>query len=364
MIPEYIRCSSIKEGDKLARTLYMDDDRILMRAGNKLTKASINAIMNQGYKGIYIESELSNKREDMPIAEPLIGDFESMQVVSLMKKMTFNTNILKDRNCPKFFTYRKDLEDYVKGFIDIFYDLNDKGELLLETEDARTRNTWIFYHSLNTCLIAIGMCAKMDLPKQRTFDIAMGAIFHDVGKLFINRELVFKDNINEKEKAEIREHCTTGFRMFQTHGYPVDTTYAIWQHHEREDGTGYPNRVDPSKIPLSAKIVGLASSYDNMVNYTPYNTNPIPQKDVLEMICADSRFNKECVIALAQFVTPYPIGTKVKLSNGVEGIVIKNKAGQPLRPLVLSGRADVYNLADDTRYLNVTIELTVIKLSY
>lgn len=355
MIVEYVRCCNLKVGDIVARTLYTDESRVLIRAGSTLTELAIKAITKQGYKGIYIESEFSNRRESLPVAEPLISDLESLQVISLMNKMVFNTNITKDHNCPKFYTYRKDLEDMVKGFIDLFYDLETKGELLFETEDMRTRSTWIFYHSLNTCLITIGICIKLGLPKERTFDIAMGAVFHDVGKLFIDRSLVFKDSITDIEREAIREHATKGFRMFQSYGYPIDTTYAIWFHHEREDGSGYPNRVKSDKIPLAAKIVSLASSYDNIVSYTPYNSNPISQKDALELIYADDRFDKDCIIAMNKFIVPYPFGTHVELSNGVSGIVIKNKVGYPLRPVVLSGRADVYNLAEDPNYLSVVI---------
>ena len=109
------------------------------------------------------------------------------------------------------------------------------------------------------------------------------------------------------------------------------------------------------KIPLPAKIVSLASSYDNMVNYNPFHTDPLTQKDALEQIYADDKFNKKCVIALNKFVVPYPIGTKVQLSNGKEGLVIKNKPGSPLRPLILCGRAEVLNLAEDSNLLNVVI---------
>lgn len=144
--------------------------------------------------------------------------------------------------------------------------------------------------------------------------------------------------------------------MFQEHGYSINTTYAIYFHHEREDGSGYPYGVSANKIPLSAKIVSLANSYDNMVNYNPFHTNPLSQKEALEQIYGDDKFNKECVIALNKFVVPYPIGTKVKLSNGKVGLIIRNKPGQPLRPLVLCGRAEVLNLADDNTLLNVVIE--------
>lgn len=346
----------MKVGDRLAKTLYTDKNRILLRAGNHLSEAAIRNIKELGYKGIYIENELSEKREDITVPEPLISDFESMQVVSLMKDIVSRTNIVNDQNDPMFFTFRKKLEEYVRGFVDVFYEMEEKNELLLEVEDSRTHGTWLFYHSLNTCLLSIGIAIKLGLPKETTYEIAMGAVFHDVGKMFVPRELVEKINPTKQELEQIREHATKGFRLFQRHGYPVNTTYAIWFHHEREDGSGYPNGVKSDKIPLTAKIVSLASSYDNMVNYNPFNTNPLSQKEALEKIYGDAKFNNDCIIALNQFAVPYPVGTKVKLSNGKEGLVIKNTPGQPLRPMILSGRAEVLKLASDSSLLNVVIE--------
>lgn len=357
MIVEYIRCKDMKEGDVLARTLYTDRDRILLRAGNCLTNNSIRAIKQHGFKGIYIESELSDKRLPISIPEPLISDFECFYIVDLAKKIIHKTNVIKDRNCPLFYTYRKNLEEKIEEFVDLFYEYEEKGELLFETEDTRTFNTWLSYHSLNTCLLSIGMAIKMGLDKKTVYQIGLGGIYHDIGKLFIDWGLVNKLDPTKSDREILRTHCEHGKILAQHHNFPLPTIYAIWQHHERMDGSGYPKRLEKDKIQLSAKIVGLASSFDNLVNYNPFNTDSLmTQKDALERLYADSKFDKDCVRALNEFVCPYPIGIKVKLSNGKEGVVIRNKTGQPLRPMVLCGRAEILNLADDPKLLNVVIE--------
>lgn len=356
MIVEYIRCNDMKAGDILARTLYTDKNRILLRAGNCLTESSIRVIKQQGYKGIYIENELSDKRLPVSIPEPLLSDFESMCIIGLAKELISKTNIINDRNCPLFYTYRKKLEENVQEFVNLFFEYEQRGELLFETEDARTHSTWLFYHSLNTCLLSIGMAIKMGLDKKEVYEIGLGALFHDIGKMFIDRSLVNKINPSDSDRNILRTHCEHGKRLFQEQGYGIDTVYAIWQHHEHEDGSGYPNKLQSQLIRRSAKIVGLASAYDNMVNYNPFNSDTLlHQKDALEQLYGDVRFDSECVKALNAFVSLYPIGTKVKLSNGKEGLVIRNKAQQPLRPMVLCGRAEVLNLAEDPALLNVVI---------
>lgn len=354
MVVEYVRVQNAQVGDVIARTLYDEKGRILLRNGNKLTAAGIRVIKEQGYKGIYIEQEGLERREDIPVPEPLVSDFQCMQIIALMQDMVQKTNIIHHNTDPHFSAYCKKLEEYVEELVDLFYEHESKNQLLFETEDTRTYKTWLYYHSLNTCLLTIGMCIKLGIPKPRTFDIALGAMFHDVGKMFIPRELVNKINLTDAERKEIRKHAEYGFRLFQRFGHSIDTTYGIWFHHEREDGSGYPNGVKGDKIPVAAKIVSLASSYDNMVNYNPFSNNPMSQHEALEQICGDKRFHTQCAIALTRFVVPYPMGSKVKLSDGREALVLKNVPGSPLRPYLLVGK-EVLNLSADERFLNLVI---------
>ena len=352
---EYIRTERAKRGDKVARTLYDDKGRLLIKEGNPLTEMGIKVIKDMGYKGMYIENESMVRREDIPIPEPLISDLQCMQIIALMKDIVTCDNIKYDPFDPTFHVYRKKMEEYVKDLVDVLHEHEDNNTLLLETEDVRTFHTWLYYHSLNTCLISIGIAIKLGLPKEEVTNIAIGALFHDVGKMFIPRDLVNKVNVTEKEKAEIRKHSESGFRLFQRiNSYTVSTTYGIWFHHEREDGSGYPNGVKGDKIPLAAKIVGLASSYDNMINYNPFHTNPMMQSEALEQLGGDKRFNIECVKALMRFVVPYPVGTKVKLSDGREALVLKNVPGSPLRPYLICGR-ELLELSTDANLLNLVI---------
>lgn len=352
---EYIRTEHAKPGDKVARTLYDDKGRLLIKIGKPLSKAGIRVIKDLGYKGLYIENESMARREDIPIPEPLISDFQCMQIISLMKDIVTCDNIKYDPFDPTFHVYKKKMEEYVKELVEIVYEHEKNNTFLLEMEDTRTFQTWLYYHSLNTCLLSIGIAIKLGLSKNEVTDIAIGALFHDVGKMFIPRELVNKINVTEKEKAEIRKHSEYGFRLFQRQNtYTVNTTYAIWFHHEREDGSGYPNGVTEERIPLSAKIVALASSYDNMINYNPFHTNPMMQSEALERLGADKRFNVECVAALMKFVVPYPVGTKVRLSDGREALVLKNVPGAPLRPYLICGR-ELLELSSNKNLLSLVI---------
>lgn len=356
---EYVRVGNLHDGDVIARTIYDEKCNVLLRNGNRLSGAAISTIKRYGYKGVYIINGTNERREDIPIPEPLVDDLIWLQMSGLI------SDIFDDKDSDPFNSVfslkRKKLEEKVREIVEKFYSIKANGELLYETDDARHQNTWLYYHSINTCIITIGICIYLGLDKERTYDIALGAIYHDIGKKFLPDSLIDRKDISDDEKMLLRTHAENGFRLFQKiNTYSIDTTYSIWFHHEREDGSGYPNGVSGDKIPLGAKIVGLASSYDNMINYNPYNHNPLKQEDALELLSADTRFDTDCVSAMMKFVVPYPVGTRVKLSNGIEGVVLKNVTALPLRPYILCG-SKVINLAsnDDYRALVITKDLEV-----
>lgn len=351
---EYVRIKNIKEGDILGKAVYDEKCRVLLRDGNKITNRSLETLKELGYKGLYIENDTSKRREDIPIAEPLLEDITILQMIGLLNDLFNNRNPENNVFDPIFTITRKKLEDLVEEMVDRFYQLEEEGKLVYETEDNRNNKNWLLYHSLNTAIITCGTAIKMGLPKADVIFMTLGALYHDYGKALLNVVLINNTNLTNRDREEIRTHAEKAFRVFQRLNYPIETTYSIWFHHEHCDGTGYPKAVKGDKIPVGAKIVGLASYFDNQVNYTPYNKNPLNYNDAIEQLSADSKFDNECKRAMMQFVCAYPVGSKVELSNGMQGLVIKNIPAFILRPYVLVGK-ELYDLAKDDKCLNITI---------
>lgn len=351
---EYVRIKNIKEGDILGRTVYDEKCRILLKSGNTVTNRSLVTLRELGYKGLYIENDTLERREDIPIAEPLLEELTILQLVGLLKELYENKNIELNVFDITFAATRKKIEELVEEMVKTFIELERSHKLIYEMEDTRNNKNWIYYHSLNTTIISIGIAIKLGLDKKRIYDIALGAIYHDLGKVLIEKGLIDKANLTPKEKEVLRQHPEKAFRVFQRLDYPLDTTYGIWLHHEHCDGSGYPKQVSDSQIPLAAKVIGLASYFDNIINFTPYNDNPMYQHEAIEMVSADSKFDNDCKRALLKFVSAYPVGSKVELSDGNQGLILKNHPDFILRPYVLVGR-ELYDLVSDEKCRNITI---------
>lgn len=351
---EFVRTEHLKVGDVIEHPLYDEKCRILMKAGNSLTQTAIRLIKQNGYKGIYIKNDGGLRREQIPIAEPLIEDLKQLQLMNLLKHIYENKNISRDFFDKQFLADKKQLHNFLEDMIDELVKAEQQGRLLFEMEDPRNAGTWIFYHSINVCLLSIGMAIKMGKSKPEIMDIALGAIYHDLGKGWLPDTLVNKAGLSENEKRQLREHPEKMFRFLQKHNYSVATLYAVWQHHEKINGTGYPQQLKADKIVESARIVSCANIYDNMVNMNPYEGEAFYQEDAIEYLSASAELDIQCLRALLQVVVPYPIGVRVFLSNTQQGIVVKNNAGMPLRPVLIINKELVY-LNKDERYRNVTI---------
>ena len=267
---EFIRTENLKSGDILAKTLYDETCRILMKAGGKLSDTSIRVIKQKGYKGIYIENNDGIRRESVPIPEPLIEELTQLQLMNLLKNIYQNKNIQKDYFDKTFMADKKKLHIFLEDIVDELVKANREGRLLFELEDARNMDTWIFYHLMKVCFLSIGIAIKMGYSKPEIMEIALGAIYHDMGKAWVPDAIINKKGLSEKEKELVRQHPEKMFRFLQKHNYSVTTTYAVWQHHEKISGTGYPLKLKCGKIIKSARIVSCANAYDNAVNMNPY----------------------------------------------------------------------------------------------
>lgn len=355
---EYVKISQLRSGDILARTVYDSNMRVLLRENKPLTDRGIQTIKEQGYKGIYINHEDNVFRAEVAITAPLVDDLLQLKIVSLLKDIFANTAIITDQFNAEFQQQRTLMDEYLDELINTFLDAEKDNKLFLELQDNRAMSLWIYYHSLSVCMITLGMGVKLGLEKSQLKELGLAAIFHDLGKIFYDLNLLYKTNLTDEEKEIIRQHPTHGFRLMQRLRFPVTVCYGIWQHHEHIDGSGYPNGLMGNKILLSGKLIGLASAFDNYVNPSPYNTEYFSNSEAIERLYGSGIFDATCIKILLKVVAPYPVGVKVRLSNNAEAIVIKNDSSLPLRPVIAIGHNYV-NLAHDPNYQNITIAGTI-----
>jgi putative nucleotidyltransferase with HDIG domain len=148
------------------------------------------------------------------------------------------------------------------------------------SKDSYTQN-----HSYRVSIYAARMAAEMGFDEERIEDVRAAALLHDIGKLDISREILYKAaQLNANETQEMREHVTRGVNLLQPVGGSLRRVLPIvLAHHDRYDGSGYSNRAG-DEIPLEARILSVADAYDAITSDRPYRkgSTPYEAREILE----------------------------------------------------------------------------------
>ena len=233
--------------------------------------------------------------------------------------------------------------------------------VMINMMDIRTHDDYTYSHSLNVGVLSAVIGTVLKLTRQDLFELTMGAVLHDIGKLFVDKEVLNKPtSLTNEEFDHIKQHSELGFNfILNDDNIPESSKIAVLQHHEAYNGTGYPKGVIGKEIDLFARIICVADSYDALTSDRPYRKAMLPS-DAVEFIMSEygTKFDPDVVSATIEKIAPYPAGTCVKLSNGDDAIVIENHENAILRPIVrlLNKDEDIkIDLAHDRDSYKITI---------
>lgn len=205
---------------------------------------------------------------------------------------------------------------------------------------ARMKNTddYLYSHSLATSVWALAFGRHLGLDRDTLRTLGTGAMLLDVGKTRWSPDLLRKSGRPSPAEWElIREHVNHGVQMLNTSaGVDQRIITMIATHHERQDGSGYPNQLKGEQVPLAGRIAGIVDSYDAMISERSYSKPKSPFDAVRELNgMSNSAFGSELVELFIQAVGVFPTGTLVELNTGEVGIVMAQNRFRRLRPEVM-----------------------------
>lgn len=127
------------------------------------------------------------------------------------------------------------------------------------------KNIYTRQHSLNVLNNAFLIAEEMELPKNEVKAIENASVLHDLGKILISKEILFKnDKLTEEESQILKKHPSLTIHLLSRGGFIKKELPMILHHHEHYDGTGYPVGLKGKEIPLGARIIAVADAYENM----------------------------------------------------------------------------------------------------
>jgi HD-GYP domain-containing protein (c-di-GMP phosphodiesterase class II) len=169
----------------------------------------------------------------------------------------------------------------------------------VEAKDPYTRG-----HSQRTSRYALGIAQEMELGEEECKRIKTAAELHDIGKIGVRERIIDKESaLSTMEFHSIQAHVLTGENILKPIEYLSFVLPMVRGHHEHYGGTGYPDGLKGGKIPLGARILGVADAFDAMTTQRPYN-KPVSFKDAMKKLKAQKgkQFDADVVDALDHFL--------------------------------------------------------------
>lgn len=233
-------------------------------------------------------------------------------------------------------------------------EFQEQPQVLLSLRRLANVDRYSYEHAVAVGVISYMIARWLKVPEKEWMQVALAGTLLDVGKAKIDRRILQKPGkLTTEEFEEMKRHTVYGYQMIKaSHGLSEGVALAALQHHEREDGSGYPLGLPGSKLHLYSKITAVADVYHAMCSDRVYQKAKSPYAAV-EQLLQDSfgKLDPQVVHTFVNGVTQFSVGTLVELSDGRLGKIVFTDGKNPTRPMVETG-GKIVNLAE-SRQLSI-----------
>jgi len=348
-----VHVSKIKTGHVLLEDVLTSRGSTLFYKGRVLDERDIEILRAFMISEVSLQS--SSKHEEVAEDEDVVEirsketvnqQFEQKydSLLQLMKRVFKNTSIAE--NLP-IVEMRAHLDSMVPFF--------ESQDLLTYSPAKYMPEDYIYHKSIMVAFTAYMIASWSSFQQKDLIPIALAGLLHDIGNMGIDPQILNKpERLTAQEMEEMKKHTIIGYnRLKQVLGITEGVKLAALQHHEREDGSGYPLGVSGDKIHLYAKVVAIADIFYAMTRSRRYRNAKSPY-EVLDQLMQDSfgRLSPSLVQTFVYRLTQRQIGYTIRLSNGAIGKIVFAEQANPTRPWVdVNGK--IVNLAQE-RSLKIT----------
>ncbi|MCV2884814.1 HD-GYP domain-containing protein [Aestuariibacter sp. AA17] len=198
-------------------------------------------------------------------------------------------------------------------------------------------DNYYFEHSLNCSTLMAMFANHLEFDKECIEDLSFAALVMDIGMANVPMDIINKKGkLTKPEMDVVSTHVDIGLDIIERCGEVSHIVReVIFAHHERCDGSGYPDQKAEDELSQYVKMAAIVDSYDAMTRDRPYRKALSPTKALQEML-VDDAYDRQLVQSFIQCLGVHPVGSLVKLDNDRLGIVIRANKKQPLKPTVIT----------------------------
>lgn len=354
----------VVEGMVLGRSIYDQNNRVILRDGVRLTTRYIKALESMGFYRLYIEDA---ETRGIEFVETIPEEVRMELVFNIKESYQF----LAEQSIGERFMAGEIISEQFQSMFNVLFSyLRENDKLIFNMSSIYSSDAFLYNHSLNVGIFSTILAIANGNKEASIKEIGVGAMLHDIGKLFIPKEILNKPGkLTDEEKMEMNNHSKYGFDfLIRQYEISAVSAHAALQHHEKLDGTGYPRGLKGKEIHEIGRIVAVADVFDALTENRVYRKAFLPHEGLEYLFAnAGSHFDPHFVELFRNHVNIYPIGMTVTLSNGYEGIVAKINKENLQRPVILvtkehDKKIDPYEL-DLSKNFNVVINACEISLT-
>lgn len=199
------------------------------------------------------------------------------------------------------------------------------------------RDPYTHDHQQRVADLCVAIAIEMRLPRARREGLRLAALIHDIGKIALPAETLTKPTpLAEHETRALRGHVETGLTILGERRWPWAIERTLRQHHERLDGSGYPEGLKGEQISIYGRLAGIADTFSALVSARPYANASAAQDALMSLYqWADTSFHGPLVEQFVQSLGVFPVGTLVELSNEEVAVVLEHNRTRRLEPKVI-----------------------------
>jgi HD-GYP domain-containing protein (c-di-GMP phosphodiesterase class II) len=326
--------------------VYLDKQFILAAPEMPFTQEMINALKDWEFTDVYSAGDpvenYAAKNPDIAEKEVFSGASTTSDGDKIVRAEEFYAGFTKYTET--VFTqasFKNELQfstiaERIKEACDI---IKEDRRYLLRVQKNLPSNpseNYLVSHSVKSTIISIIIGFHLKLPNHRLIELGVSALLHEVGMVKLPPQIYLSQRpLESHEQKAITTHPILGYNILKASDFPLTVTLAALEHHERENGSGYPRQLTGERISLYAKIIAVACSYEALSAQRPHKKAKDGYTGMLELLKNEGKqYDDTIVRALVFSLSIYPIGLYVLLSTGRKGQVVDVNPEHPRFPIV------------------------------
>lgn len=229
-------------------------------------------------------------------------------------------------------------------------------DAFLFVEGLRKHDSYYYSHAISCSALAAAFGRHMGFAEETIISLAAGGLLMDAGKTQLPEELLqYPGSLSAEQVEQVRSHVGHGLAILARSGITdQDVIDAVGTHHERYDGTGYPQWLMGNGIPIAGRMLGIIDAYHALASERPYRPAISRHQSMRQIYAAsDILFQAEMVEQFQVCLGVYPTGSLVELNTGEVAVVMAQNQVRRLRPRVLIISTPGKKALDNFRTINL-----------